>query len=63
MVNITITFSYKDNIVPDSNVLVSYIGFNFIISQTQMETTLINNYVPSGNVEDIEHIDIEFLLH
>lgn len=54
-----ITFSYKDNIVPDSNVLVSYIGFNFIISQTQMETTLINNYVPSGNVEDIEHIDIE----
>ena len=54
-----ITFSYKDNIVPDSNVLVSYIGFNFIISQTQMETTLINNYVTSGNVEDIEHIDIE----
>ena len=53
-----ITFSYKDNIVPDSNVLVSYIGFNFIISQTQMKTTLINNYVPSGNVEDIEHIDI-----
>lgn len=55
----SITFSYKDNIVPDSNTLVSYIGFNFKINQTQMETTLVNNYVPSGNVEDIEHIDIE----
>ena len=27
--------------------------------QTQTETTLVNNYVPSSNVEDIEHIDIE----
>ena len=52
----SITFSYKDNIVPDSNTLVSYIGFNFKLNQTQMETTLINNYVPSGNIEDIEHV-------
>ena len=55
----SITFSYKDNIVPDSNTLVSYIGFNFKLNQTQMETILVNNYVPSGNAQDIEHMDIE----
>ena len=55
----SITFSYKDNIIPDSNTLISHIGFNFKINQPQIKTTLINNYVPSGNIEDIQHLDIE----
>lgn len=55
-----ITFSYKDGVATATgNQLNSHIGFNFKVSQTQMETTLINNYVPTGNVEDIENIDLD----
>lgn len=52
-----ITFSYKDTY--ESNILNAFIGFNFKMDKTYMENTLINNYVPSGNVDDINYLDIE----
>lgn len=54
-----ITFSYKDNTVTTSNILNSYISFNFKINQSKMENTLVNKYVPSGNSDDIDTIDLD----
>lgn len=54
-----ITFSYKSTGTITSNILNSYISFNFKIAQTTMEKDIVNKYVPSGNKDDIENIDLD----
>lgn len=54
-----ISFHYKDNTVSTNNILNSVVSFKYRINETAMEEVLVDNFVPSGNIEDVEEINID----